>query len=553
VTDGIAALSARAPGLLASPSWSRLAARAAALPPDWPRQWLDQPDRYQACSAEAAGLLIDYSRQPVDGETLRLLQSLAGERDLPAWIEALFGGAPVNTTENRPALHMVLRAPDGSSAFGLDDGERAAVVVERERWLALAEAVRSGGRRGATGKPFRTIINIGIGGSDLGPVMAVEALRPLVRADLELRFASNVDGVQLADALAAADAETTLFVICSKSFGTLETALNAETARRWLAGRLGDAAVAAHFVAVSTNTAAMDRFGIAPDLRFRLWDWIGGRYSLWSAIGLVVAIGIGATAFRQLLAGAAAMDEHFRTAPMGRNLPVLLGSLAVWNQNLLGAETHAVLPYDSRLHRLPAYLQQLEMESNGKGVDRTGQPVPFATGPIIWGEPGSNAQHSFFQLLHQGTRRFTADFIAPANGSGPFRDQHLEGLANLLAQAEAFTRGYDVGEARAELAARGLGAGEQAALAPHKAHPGGHGVTLILCDRLDPGALGALVALYEHKVFVQAVLWGINPFDQWGVELGKRLAVPMLAALRGDAVRPLPPAGQWLRGRYQAG
>jgi glucose-6-phosphate isomerase len=547
VTD-LAQLVAATPALGQGQAFRALAARAAALPPDWPARWLDAPGRFQQCSREAAGLLLDFSRQPVDEGTLDLLLKLAAERRLGDWIGALFDGAPVNTTEDRPALHMALRSPlDGFGSFGLSADVQAEVLAERARMLVFAESVRRGERRGATGQPFRTIVNIGIGGSDLGLVMATEALAPRLQPGLAFRFVSNVDGNQLADVMATADPATTLVIICSKSFSTLETALNAETARRWIADRLGADAVASHFVAVSTNAKAMDQFGIAADARFALWDWVGGRYSVWSAIGLALAIGIGGHGFREFLAGGERLDRHFRTAPLADNLPVLLGLLAVWNQNFLGAETHAVLPYDSRLHRFAAYLQQLEMESNGKGVTQAGTPVDGPTGTVIWGEPGSNAQHSFFQLLHQGTRRFTADFIAPANGSGPLAGQHLEGLANMLAQAEAFVRGYPLEEARADLAAKGLSVAEQDRLAPHKVHPGGHPSSMILCRDLDPTALGALVALYEHKVFVQAVIWGINPFDQWGVELGKRLAVPMHAALRGEGGATLPGAGELLR------
>jgi glucose-6-phosphate isomerase len=536
------------PGLCQGAAWKALAARAAALPTDWPAQWLDAPGRFAACSREAAGLLIDFSRHPVDETTLDLLIDLATERHLAEWIEALFAGAPVNTTEGRPALHMALRSPlNGFGSFGLSSEVQQEVLTERARMLVFAESVRRGERRGATGEPFRTIVNIGIGGSDLGLVMATEALAPRLQPGLDFRFVSNIDGGQLADVMATADPATTLFIVCSKSFSTLETALNADTARCWVIDRLGESAVAQHFVAVSTNAAAMDRFGLAPDARFRLWDWVGGRYSMWSAIGLALAIGLGGYGFREFLAGGERLDRHFRTAPLRDNLPVLLGLLAVWNQDFLGAETHAVLPYDGRLHRFPAYLQQLEMESNGKGVTHSGDPVAGSTGAIVWGEPGSNAQHSFFQLLHQGTRRFTADFVAPANGSGGLPDQHLEGLANMLAQAEAFVRGHGREEARAELAAKGLPATEQARLVPHKVHPGAHASSIILCRELDPASLGALVALYEHRVFVQAVIWGINPFDQWGVELGKRLAVPMHAALKGEGDARLPGAGEVIR------
>jgi glucose-6-phosphate isomerase len=536
------------PSLRQGSAWKALAARAAALPPDWPSRLLDAPGRFAACSREAAGLLLDFSRHPVDDTTLDLLLDLATERHLPEWIEALFEGAPVNTTEGRPALHMALRSPlDGFGSFGLSCEVQEEVLAERARMLVFAEAVRRGERHGATGKPFRTIVNIGIGGSDLGLVMATEALAPRLQPGLDFRFVSNIDGGQLADVMATADPATTLFIICSKSFSTLETALNADTARRWIIDQLGEPGIARHFVAVSTNAAAMDRFGLAPDARFRIWDWVGGRYSMWSAIGLALAIGLGGHSFREFLAGGEQLDRHFRTAPLRDNLPVLMGLLAVWNQDFLGAETHAVLPYDGRLHRFPAYLQQLEMESNGKGVTHSGDRVAGPTGAILWGEPGSNAQHSFFQLLHQGTRRFTADFIAPVNGSSPLAGQHLEGLANMLAQAEALVRGHGPDEVRAELAARGLAPDQHEWLVPHKVHPGGHASSILLCRELDPAALGALVALYEHKVFVQAAIWGINPFDQWGVELGKRLAVPMYAALKGEGDARLPGAGEVIR------
>ncbi len=526
-----AGLLARAGELAASPEWDALRRHAASSAlPELPAL-VERPGRYEDCHREGAGLLLDYSRQRVTPATLRLLVALAEARKVGRWAQLLLDGAEINDTEQRPALHTALRAAPGDVARVGGADVVPAVLAERERMLELAGAIRSGTFRGHTGQPIRDVVNLGIGGSDLGAVMAVEALREWRHDEVRVHFASNIDGTQLADALAAADPERTLFIVCSKSFTTEETRLNAEAARAWLLRRLPEAALRRHFVAVSVNSRAMDEFGVAEALRFPIWDWVGGRYSLWSSVGLAIAVAIGAEAFGSLLAGARAMDRHFREAPLADNLPVLLGLLGVWNQNHLGAASHVVLPYDGRLHRLPAFLQQLEMESNGKGVTRTGIPVAYETGTIIWGEPGSNAQHSFFQLLHQGRACFSADFIAPARGSSRFAGQHLAGLANMLAQAEAFACGYGLDSAHADLLASGKSREEAARLAPHKQHPGGHPSTVILMRRLEPAMLGSLVALYEHKVFVQSVIWGINPFDQWGVELGKRVATRMQSAL----------------------
>jgi glucose-6-phosphate isomerase len=422
------------------------------------------------------------------------------------------------------------------------------VLAERARMLRLAEAVGAGRHLGHDGRPVTDVVNIGIGGSDLGLVMAVEALRPWRSGAARLHFVSNIDGTQLADLLPALDPATTLFIVCSKSFTTLETRLNAEAARRWLLARLPEAAVARHFVAVSVNEPAMDRFGIAAANRFRIWDWVGGRYSLWSPIGLAIAIAIGPRRFEELLAGAAEMDGHFASAAPEANLPVILGLLGVWNQNLLGTMSHVVLPYTQRLQRLPAFLQQLEMESNGKSVTRDGRPVDWRTGPVVWGEAGSNGQHAFFQLLHQGTTAFTADFIAAVCPAGGPADQHLAALANMLAQAEALARGRTHAEVTAELRAAGMDEAQAARLAPHKVHAGGRPSTIVLVEALDPRGLGALVALYEHKVFVQSVIWGINCFDQWGVELGKTLATGMSAALGGAGDDRLPGIAGEFRG-----
>jgi glucose-6-phosphate isomerase len=541
MNDQLAGLEQHSGGLDQLPVWQALKQQAIALGSTQLRELLDAPDRYGHFSRQHGDFVLDFSRHRLDAPTLKLLIELAEARQVPRWIEALFSGAAVNSTENRPALHMALRNPDDQPVMVGGVNLMPEVVAERERMFELAEAIRSGEFRGATGARIRHIVNIGIGGSDLGPVMAAEALREYADPELGLHFVSNVDGTQLADVLASVSAAETLFIICSKTFVTWETALNASAARSWFIRQLGEAAIARHFVAVSVNAPAMDSFGIAPEHRFRMWDWVGGRYSLWSPIGLAIAIAIGSENFRQLLRGAHELDEHFRGAPLSDNLPVLLALMGIWNQNHLGTRSHVVLPYDGRLARFPAYLQQLEMESNGKGVTRDGQPVRWSTGTVLWGEPGSNGQHSFFQLLHQGTVQFSADFIAPVEGSSAAVDQHLVGLANMLAQAEAFACGNPAGRVQAELAAQGRDAAEVARLTPHKVHPGNHPSTILLMRRLDPRSLGFLIALYEQKVFVQACIWGINPFDQWGVELGKHMATAMhakLQAVEADATLP---------------
>jgi glucose-6-phosphate isomerase len=391
--------------------------------------------------------------------------------------------------------------------------------------------VHEGRVTGSKGARFTDVVNIGIGGSDLGVVMATEALGRYRNRGIRLHCVSNIDGVELSEVMQDVDPATTLFVICSKTFTTLETLSNASSARDWIVSELGEAAVARHFVAVSTNHVAMDRFGVAPGSRFAMWDWVGGRYSLWSAVGLSIALALGWAPFELLLQGGHDMDEHFRSTPLEQNLPVLMGLIGVWNGNFLGLDSLAVLPYDRRLHRFPAYLQQLEMESNGKSVTRDGRSVTHATGAVVWGEPGNNAQHSFFQLLHQGTARVAMDFIAPVKGSSRFQRQHDLGLANCFAQAEAFAFGQTDLQVREDLAARGVAADEIARLEPHKVHVGNRPSSLVLFPRLGPRTLGRLIAWYEHKVFVQSVIWDVNPFDQWGVELGKKLAGSMAPAV----------------------
>jgi glucose-6-phosphate isomerase len=406
------------------------------------------------------------------------------------------------------------------------------VCRELAKMRDFVTGVHEGRITGAKGARFTDVVNIGIGGSDLGIVMATEALGRYRNRAIRLHCVSNIDGVELSEVMQVVDPATTLFVICSKTFTTLETLGNANAARAWLVGELGEAAVARHFVAVSTNHKAMDAFGIAPDARFTMWDWVGGRYSLWSAVGLSIALALGMPLFELVLQGGHDMDEHFRTAPLERNLPVLMGLIGVWNGNFLDHDSLAVLPYDRRLHRFPAYLQQLEMESNGKSVTRDGYAVEHTTGAVVWGEPGSNAQHSFFQLLHQGTGRVAMDFIAPVNASSRFQDQHDLALANCLAQAEAFAFGQTELQVREDLAARGTPEAEIARLLPHKVHVGNRPSSLILLPRLGPRTLGRLIAWYEHKVFVQSVIWDVNPFDQWGVELGKKLASSMAPAVQ---------------------
>jgi len=544
----LADLTAAASGLSTCPAWNALDDHRQSITNLHLRTLLDEPGRYEACSRQACGLTLDYSRNLLTTEILELLSQLATERELGPWIEHLFAGARVNNTEDRPALHTALRRSADRPL--IVDGEDVMQLVhgEREKFLTFAETVRDGSHLGATAQRITDIVNIGIGGSDLGLVMLDAALAEYRDPALRSHFVSNIDGTQLADVLEQVSPETTLFIVCSKSFTTIETQLNADAARSWFLASLPAEAIGRHFAAISVNSEAMDLFGIGHDLRFQIWDWVGGRYSLWSAIGLSIAIGIGAKHFRELLAGAASMDEHFETTPFADNLPVLLGLIGVWQQNFLGASSHAVLPYDQRLRYFPAFLQQLEMESNGKGVTRDGRPVDYATGTVVWGEPGSNAQHSFFQLLHQGTANVSLDFIAPVAASSRYTDQHLQGLGNMLAQAEAFARGYPAEAVAADLSAAGRSAADVARLAPHKAHPGNRSASVLLMERLEPRSLGVLIALYEHKVFVQSVIWGINPFDQWGVELGKTMAGVMsagLAAAEDDPV--LPPVASIIR------
>ena len=491
------------------------------------------PKRGEELTAEAAGLFLDYSKNRVTGQTLELLVQLAEESGLRARIDAMFGGQKINLMENRAVLHVALRAP--KSASFLVDGKNVVPEVHGvlDKMAAFANRVRSGAWLGHTAKRIKTIINIGIGGSDLGPVMAYEALKHYSDRGLTFRFVSNVDGIDFIEATRDLDPGETLFIVSSKTFATLETMTNAQSARAWLLGGLGGdpKAVARHFVAVSTNAEKVSAFGIDTANMFGFWDWVGGRYSMDSAIGLSTMLAIGPDHFRALLSGFHQVDEHFRTAPFAQNLPVLLGLLSIWYTDFFGAQTVAVLPYEQYLKRFPAYLQQLTMESNGKHVTIEGQPVAYDTSPIFWGEPGTNGQHSFYQLIHQGTRLIPCDFIAFGHALTPLGPHHDMLLANVLAQAEALALGKTSEQVKAE--------GTPDWLVPHRVFEGNRPSNIIMADRLTPETLGALVALYEHSVFTQGVIWNINSFDQWGVELGKALAQRIIPELESPTTPKL--------------
>ncbi|MCC3246748.1 glucose-6-phosphate isomerase [Methylocystis sp. WRRC1] len=483
------------------------------------------PSRFEKFSvALDDDFLFDFSKHKITRGTLDLLVALAKARNLESRRDALFSGEAVNNTENRAAMHMALR--DLSTRPLMIGGEnvRPLIEAEREKVFAFARAVRSGEAKGATGLPFTDVVNIGIGGSDLGPAMAARALSPYGSEGPRAHFVSNVDGADLADTLATLDLSRTLFIVSSKTFTTQETMANAASARARLVAALGEDAVAKHFAAVSTKLDKVAAFGIDASRVFGFWDWVGGRYSLWSSIGLGLVISVGPENFTQFLQGGYDIDEHFRSAPLDKNIPALMGLLGVWHRNVMKRGAHAVIPYDQRLARFPAYLQQLDMESNGKSVTRDGGLATHQTGPVIFGEPGTNGQHAFFQLLHQGTDVTPIDFLVAAVPTAADAHHHALLFSNCLAQAEAFMRGRTLEEAKAQLRAQGLNEDEVDALAPHKVFPGDRPSSVMLYRRLDPRTLGRLVALYEHKVFVQSVIWDINPFDQWGVELGKELA-----------------------------
>ncbi len=518
-----------------SPAWKALQAHYQQVKNLQMRDLFAQdPERFKTFSVSFGDLLLDYSKNRITAETLTLLLSLAEQAGLRARIEAMFNGEKINTTENRAVLHVALR--NRSNRPILVDGQDVMPEVNGVlgRMRAFSEAVRSGAWTGHTGQPIQDVVNIGIGGSDLGPQMAVQALAPYAHPRLRFHFVSNVDGTHLAEVLKRISADTTLFLIASKTFTTLETMANAHSARAWFLASGGtDAAVAKHFAAISTNLAAVTQFGIAPENMFGFWDWVGGRYSLWSAIGLSIVLAVGMDRFEELLDGAHAMDKHFREAPFEVNLPVLMALLGVWYADFFGAATHAILPYDQYLSRFPAYLQQGDMESNGKRVTLSGEWAEYATGPVIWGEPGTNGQHAFYQLIHQGTQLIPCDFLAPAVSHNPLGDHHVLLLANFLAQTEALMAGKTEDQARKELAAAGVSGPRLDLLARAKTFPGNVPTNTLFFRQLTPGTLGSLVALYEHKIFTQGAIWNINSFDQMGVELGKVLAQAIVPELKG--------------------
>ena len=496
-------------------------------------------ERFERFSTAYGDLLLDFSKTAITSETLKLLLDLARAGGVEQLRDAMFAGDHINLTEDRAVLHTALRDRSGDliAVDGID--VKPGVDETLARLSAFAAAVRDGRIAGAGGKAFTDVVNMGIGGSDLGPAMVTGALAPYHDGP-RCHFVSNVDGASIADTLKGLDPATTLFIVASKTFTTVETMCNAATARAFIAEGLGEAAVGDHFAAVSTALDKVQAFGISPERTFGFWDWVGGRYSVWSAIGLPVMLAVGADRFGEFLAGAAAMDEHFRSAPLDQNMPVLLGLVGLWHRNVCGYPSRAIIPYDQRLARLPAYLQQLDMESNGKSVTRDGERVACATGPVVWGEPGTNAQHAFFQLLHQGTDIVPVEFMVAAQGHEPKLRAHQDLLvANCLAQSEALMRGRTLEEAATQLVSKGFSAEDVARIAPHRVFPGDRPSVTLAYAQLDPFTLGRLVALYEHRVFVEAAVWGINAFDQWGVELGKELATSFLPAVSGGAL----PAG----------
>jgi glucose-6-phosphate isomerase len=522
--------------LTRTPEWQALAhhhRQAASL--SMREMFAADPQRFAKFSLRLGDMLLDYSKNRITEETLSLLVDLARAADVEGWRERMFKGEAINFTEGRAVLHVALRAPAEQAFVVEGENVMPKVAAVRAQMRAFTEEVREGRWQGASGRPITDVVNIGIGGSDLGPAMATEALTPYHPRGMRFHFVSNVDGTHIVETLKPLDPATTLFIVASKTFTTQETLTNAMTARDWLTTSLSESAVARHFVALSTNAKAVSAFGIDTANMFEFWDWVGGRYSLWSAIGLPIALAVGMDRFEEMLAGAHAMDEHFRTAPLPINMPVILGLLGVWYANFFGAETHAVLPYDQYLRRLPAYLQQLDMESNGKSVNRDGKALGHASGPVIFGEPGTNGQHAFYQLIHQGTRLVPADFIAPALSHNPVDGHHAIFLSNFFAQTEALMMGKTEEEAKAELEAAGLSGDALKKLLAHKMFPGNRPTNSILVRQLDPFTLGMLIALYEHKVFVQGIVWRINSFDQWGVELGKQLAKAILPELEGAA------------------
>jgi glucose-6-phosphate isomerase len=515
-------------------AWRALEAHYPKIAPLQMRDLFRQdPQRFDKFSLRFQDILLDYSKNRITAETMRLLFDLARQAELPAWIEKMFTGVKINTTEHRAVLHIALR--NRSNRPILVDGKD--VMPEVNAVLAhmrtFSDAIRNGSWKGYTGAAITDVVNIGIGGSDLGPVMVTEALKPYHKPGLHVHFVSNVDGTHLVETIKHLRPETTLFIVASKTFTTQETLTNAHSAKDWFLKSAKDARhVAKHFVALSTNTAEVEKFGIDKQNMFEFWDWVGGRYSLWSAIGLSIAVAIGMDHFEELLTGGHLMDEHFRTTPLEQNLPAVLGLVGIWYNDFFGAQTVALLPYDQYMHRFPAYFQQGDMESNGKSVTRDGQPCTWQTGPIIWGEPGTNGQHAFYQLIHQGTKLVPCDFLAPIETHNPLGEHHPILLSNFFAQTEALMKGKTAEEVRAELKGAKLSAEELEKLVPQKTFSGNRPTNSILFQKLTPRTLGMLIALYEHKIFTQGVIWNINSFDQWGVELGKQLAKAILPELK---------------------
>lgn len=521
--------------LTTSPAWQALERHQKAMAQVHMRDLFAQdPQRFETFSLRFQDILLDYSKNRLTAETMRLLRDLARQADLKGWTDKMFSGDKINLTEHRAVLHIALR--NRSNRPIMVDGQDVMPDVQAvlNHMKTFSDAIRNGSWTGYTGKRITDVINIGIGGSDLGPVMVTEALKPYAQEGLHVHFVSNIDGTHIVEATKRLNPETTLFIVASKTFTTQETLTNAHTAKDWFLKQAKDEShVAKHFVALSTNAKEVSQFGIDTKNMFEFWDWVGGRYSLWSAIGLSIAIAIGFENFTELLTGGHEMDEHFRTAPLEENLPATLGLLGIWYNNFFGAQTHAILPYDQYMHRFAAYFQQGDMESNGKSINRDGEPVEVSTGPILWGEPGTNGQHAFYQLIHQGTKLIPCDFIAPIKTHNPVGHHHPILLSNFFAQTEALMKGKVEDEVREELIRAGLRGADLEQLVPHKLFAGNKPTNSIMVSQITPRTLGRLIGLYEHKIFTQGVVWNINSFDQWGVELGKQLASAILPELDG--------------------
>ncbi len=518
-----------------TPAWSRLLELVEKHKNHSIASHFDYPGRFEEFSIHFEDFLVDFSKNRISDGILHALMDLARETNIRKAIEDMFTGVPINQTENRAVLHTALRNRNGHSVYVDGKDVMPDIKAVLEQMKTFANLVHGGRWLGYTGRPITSLVNIGIGGSDLGPVMVTDALKPFQNPKLDIYFVSNVDGTHIAETLKKVDPETTLFFIASKTFTTQETMTNAHTAREWFIGKAKDeAAVAKHFVALSTNAKSVEAFGIDPANMFAFWDWVGGRYSLWSAIGLPIACVIGFDNFEKLLDGAHSMDEHFRHSAFERNIPVVLAMIGIWNTNFLGANSEAILPYDQYMHRFAAYFQQGNMESNGKYVTRDGKKVNYSTGPIIWGEPGTNGQHAFYQLIHQGTHLIPCDFIAPAISHNPIGDHHMKLLSNFFAQTEALMNGKSLEEVTSEMRKSGKSEEEIEKIAPHRVFEGNRPTNSILLKEINPYTLGQLIAMYEHKIFVQGVVWNIFSFDQWGVELGKVLANGILPELAGE-------------------